>query len=219
MRLQIWAEARGWKAFLLGLLRSRGPQRAWPAFCAQATSGADRWTPGCSGGEEAGTPVRSLLNFEKVLRVGWGGHGDFLQVGHLDWLVEGRVGFERWREGMAVLEQEPHRKPHGARSQFTGECRLPWHGSPGGTTGRECQEKAPLVPTRPVVACGTSAVDLTREPFCPRVTVGDTWRHFWLSQLGMKGKGCYRHLVCRDQGSNAQDRPSPSKELSGPKYQ
>lgn len=39
----------------------------------------------------------SVVNFETVLTVGWGCHGDFLQVGNLDWLFEGKADLNSGR--------------------------------------------------------------------------------------------------------------------------
>lgn len=41
---------------------------------------------------------------------GLGSSWDIPTGGKLDWLFEGKAGFEQWREGIAVWEQEPQQK-------------------------------------------------------------------------------------------------------------
>lgn len=52
----------------------------------------------------------SVVNFQTVLSVGWGSHGDFLEMGNLDWLFEGSARFEQRREDIAVLQEEQQQK-------------------------------------------------------------------------------------------------------------
>lgn len=74
---------------------------------------------------------RSVVNFGTVLPVGWGSHGDFLEVGGPDWLFEGRAEFGQWREGggHCRVGTGTAAKAEGTITSFTEGCRLPWLGS------------------------------------------------------------------------------------------
>lgn len=83
----------------------------------------------------------SVGNFETVLPVGRGSRGDFPEVGYLDWLLEGRAGFELWRAegtGRCRVGSGTAAKAGGVRSRFTEGSDCPGLEAVGRNPGRAC---------------------------------------------------------------------------------
>lgn len=114
----------------------------------------------------------SVVNFETVLTVGWGCHEDFLQVGNLDWLFEGEAGFEQWKEGVAMLEQEQQQKQKAQEVDSQKISACPGLEAVGKSHGERVLEES-FVPACPVAhLCGVSSL-LNREQPCPQVVLGN----------------------------------------------